>query len=134
MSIQATNPTNNISFQGKTKKTPRGNKYEVTNMSRTAGGAVGLLSGALAAKMGANQLKTNDGKRMLIKALNHIGKDLNFFGPVRERKAIKTGLMGLAVGISAIGMFIGAAIGGTIDSHNNLKRAKAADKAAKENP
>ena len=134
MSIQLINSTNNIAFQGQTKKTPRGNKYEITHMSRTIGGTVGLLSGALAAKISSNHLKTNAGKRMLITSLNNMGKDLNFFGPVGNRKALKTGLMALAVGISAIGMFIGAAIGVTVDRHNNLKRAKAAYKADKENP
>lgn len=134
MSIQLINSTNNIAFQGKTKKTPRGNKYETTNMARTTGGAVGLLSGALASKLLANKLKTNEGKRMLIQSLNNMGKDLSYFGPVRKRGAIKTGLQTLAVGISLVGMFVGAAIGGTIDSHNNQNRAKAADKAAKANP
>ncbi len=134
MTIQLTNSTNNVAFQGQVKKTPRGNKYETTHIARTTGGAVGLLSGALAAKISTNQLKTMSGKRMLIKSLNNMGKDLNFFGPVRHRKMLKTGLQSLAAGIALIGMFVGAAIGGTIDSHNNLKRAKAADKAAKENP
>lgn len=37
----------------------------------------------------------------------------------------------LMLGIAALGMFVGAAIGGTIDSHNNHNRAKEADKTAK---
>ena len=137
MSIQLINSTNNIAFQGKTKKTPRGNKYEVTHMGRTTGGAVGLLSGALASKLLANQLKHEQGKsteplRMFIRSLNNMGKDLNYFGPVKKRGAIKKGIQALAVGISLVGMFVGAAIGGTIDSHNNQNRAKAADNAQKQ--
>ncbi len=135
MTIQLTNPANNISFQGsKVKKTPRGNKYEVTHMARTTGGTVGLLSGALASKLLANQMKTISGKKMFIQSLKNMGKNLNEFGPSGKRQVIAKGITALAVGISLLGMFVGAAIGGTIDSHNNQNRAKAADKAAKANP
>ena len=135
MSIQLTNSANNITFQGnKIKKTPRGNKYEVTHLARTTGGTVGLLSGALASKILANQMKTVSGKKMFINSLHNIGKDLTFLGPSKNRTVIKKGLIALSATISLLGMFVGAAIGGTIDSHNNQKRAKAADKAAKENP
>ena len=120
MTIQAINSTsNNVSF-GKTKKTARGNEYQVSNIARTTGGTVGLLSGALAAKLAANTFKTTGGKRML-------GK-----GAERHKNA-SNGIKALCAGIALIGMFVGAAIGGTIDSHNNQKRAKAVDKAAKAN-
>ena len=148
MTIQAINSANNINFQGRTKKTPRGNEYQVSNASRTTGGAVGLLSGALAAKMAANTLKNTSGKRMYIQALYNMNKDFNILGPNGKRASIlnkfgpkgqripviSKGVQALAVGVSALGMFVGAAIGGTIDSHNNQKRAKEADKAAKANP
>lgn len=135
MSIQAIKSTSNIAFQGnKTKKTPRGNEYQVTNMSRTAGGTVGLLSGALLSKIAlSNQLKTTAGKRELITSFNNMDKSLNFFGKAGKRGQIKTGITILASLVAAAGMFVGAAIGGTVDSHNNHNRAKAADKAAKAN-
>ena len=135
MTIQALNSTNNITFQGtKTKKTPRGNEYPVTNTSRTVGATTGLLSGALVAKIAAKSLKTPEGKRSLIKSFNNMGKDLSVLGSAGKRSgAIGMGIKAIAVGLSAIGMFVGATIGGAIDSHNNQKRAKAADKAAKIN-
>lgn len=134
MTIQTINSTgNNVTF-GKTKKTARGNEYQVSHFSRTTGGAVGLLSGALAAKVAANSLKTTSGKRMFIQSLNNMGKDLSVLGEVGQRSKIaKTGIKTICALIAATGMFVGAAIGGTIDSHNNHKRAKAADDAAKEN-
>lgn len=134
MTIQAINSTsNNISF-GKTKKTARGNEYQVSNIARTTGGTVGLLSGALAAKLAANTFKTTGGKRMFIQSLNNIGKDLSILGKGAERhKNASNGIKAICAGIALIGMFVGAAIGGTIDSHNNQKRAKAVDKAAKAN-
>lgn len=125
--------TGNIAFQGNNiKKTPRGNEYKTTHMGRTTGAAVGLLSGALAAHMQAKRIGTKQGKRELIQSLNNIGKSLNVFGSVKDRKGyISIGLKVLAAGIAAAGMFVGAAVGGTIDSHNNHNRAKEADKAAK---
>lgn len=148
MTIQAINSASNVNFQGRTKKTPRGNEYQVSNASRSTGAAVGLLSGAFAAKMAANTLKTNNGKRMFIQSLHNMNKDFNVLGPKGTKTSIlnvlgpkgartsivSNGVKVLALGISALGMFVGAAIGGTIDSHNNQKRAKEADKIAKANP
>lgn len=127
------NATNNVMFRGdKTKKTPRGNEYQITHMARTTGGAVGLLSGALVSHIASKELKTPTGKRMFIQSLNNMGKTLNTLGSVKVRKNhIKTGAAILMTGIAALGMFVGAAIGGTIDSHNNHNRAKEADKTAK---
>lgn len=127
------NATNNVMFRGdNTKKTPRGNEYQITHMARTTGGAVGLVSGALVSHIASKDLKTNAGKRMFIQSLNNMGKSLNALGPVKVRKNhIKTGAAILMTGIVALGMFVGAAIGGTIDSHNNHNRAKEADKTAK---
>lgn len=131
--MSSINATNNIMFRGdNTKKTPRGNEYNITHLARTTGGIIGLASGAVVSNIASKNLKTTAGKRMFIQSLNNIGKSLNFLGPVGARKSpIKTGLIALNVGIAALGMFVGAAIGGTIDSHNNHNRAKEADKTAK---
>lgn len=133
MTIQTINSTGNLTF-GKSKKTARGNEYQVSHFARTTGGTVGLLSGALAAKMAANSLKTTSGKRMFIQSLNNMGKDLSVLGEVGKRsKVASTGIKTICAIIAATGTFVGAAIGGTIDSHNNHKTAQAVDKAAKEN-
>jgi len=132
MTIQAINSINSIQFQGKTKKTISGNEYKTTHKARTTLGAVGLLSGALGAKIASNKLKTLSGKKTLINALENMGKKLSDFGPVGgdKTKIISKGILGLGVGIAAVGMLIGATIGGAVDSHYNNKRAKAADKNA----
>ena len=126
------NSTGNVSFCGNTKKTPRGNEYQLTHLGRTVGGGVGLLSGALVSHIASKNLKSTAGKRMFIQSLNNMGKSLNSLGAVGARKKpVKIGVAVLMSGIAALGMFVGAAIGGTIDSHNNHNRAKEADKTAK---
>lgn len=124
------NSTNNIAFTGdKTKKTPRGNEYKVTHFARTTGTGVGLLSGALVAHMASKGSKTISGKKMFIQSLKNMGKDLNALGPSGARKGfVAKGIAILTTGIAIAGMFVGAAIGGTIDSHNNHNRAKEADR------
>ena len=124
------NSTNNIAFTGdRTKKTPRGNEYKVTHFARTTGTGVGLLSGALVAHMASKGSKTISGKKMFIQSLKNMGKDLNALGPSGTRKGfVAKGIAILTAGIAITGMFVGAAIGGTIDSHNNHNRAKEADR------
>lgn len=122
--------TNNIAFTGdKTKKTPRGNEYKITHFARTTGASVGLLSGALVAHMASRNAKTFSGKKMFIQSLKNMGKNLNALGPSGKRNGFVTkGIAILTTGIAIAGMFVGAAIGGTIDSHNNHNRAKEADR------
>ena len=126
------NSTNNIAFTGdRTKKTPRGNEYKVTHFARTTGTGVGLLSGALVAHMASKGSKTISGKKMFIQSLRNMGKNLNSLGHGKDRlKFINLGMACLKTGIAITGMFVGAAIGGTIDSHNNHNRAKEADRTA----
>ena len=136
MNIQSVQIANNTNFQGKTKKTPRGNEYKTTNLSKNIGGTVGLLSGALASKIAlVDKMKTMEGKRMFITSLNNQGHDLNSFGKVGQRAGIVGKGIGIVAGaVTLAGLLIGRIIGGTVDSHNNLNRAKQADKVAKEHP
>lgn len=127
------NSMSNVSFQGKTKKTPRGHEYQQTNRSRNIGAGVGLLSGALVSHMSAKKLKTCSGKKMFIESLNYItnGRGLSTFGDVAERrKVIKKGIMFTAVSISVLGAIVGGVIGNAIDKNTNRNRAKEADEKA----
>ena len=127
------NSVNNVSFQGKTKKTPRGHEYQLTHKSRNIGAGVGLLSGALVSHMAAKKIKTVKGKRMIINSLNNImeGKGLNVFGNLVERKkTIKNGIMMTAAGIAVLGAVIGGVIGNASDKKTNKNRAIEADQKA----
>lgn len=125
------NSTTDVAFNGKVKKTPRGHEYSITHLSRNVGAGVGLLSGALVSHINVKRMKTTQGKRGFIQSLNNMGQDLSILGPVGKRKEFfKNGAILLSAGIVAVGMFVGAAIGGTVDSHNNQIRAKKADKTA----
>ena len=127
------NSISNVSFQGKTKKTPRGHEYQLTNKSRNIGAGVGLLSGALVSHMATKKLKTIDGKRMFIQSLNDItsGRGLGAFGNLATRKkVIKKGIMSAATGIAVLGAIVGGIVGNAIDKNTNKNRAKEADKKA----
>ena len=127
------NSMNNVSFQGKTKKTPRGHEYQQTKKSRNVGIGVGLLSGALVSHMAAKKLKTVSGKRMFINSLNNItdNKGLSLFGQLAERKAtIKKGIMIAAGGVAVLGAIVGGIIGNAVDKNTNKNRAIEADEKA----
>ena len=122
-----------VSFQGKTKKTPRGHEYQQTNKSRNIGAGVGLLSGALISHMSAKKLKTCSGKSRFIESLNYItnGRGLSIFRDANERKkVVKKGVMYTSVGISVLGAIVGSIVGNAIDKNTNKNRAKEADEKA----